>query len=232
MTRTVIVGDVHGCREELDLLLDHVGLDAGDQLIFVGDLVVRGPDPCGVIDLAMKLGARSVRGNHEDRLLRYHGSQGRMMVGALTRITAHALKRRHWEYLASLPLWLDLASHNVRIVHAGVVPGVAIEQQNPRTLMYVRTLDAGGMPHEQREEYRGRVLWGHRYEGAWHVAFGHNARQEPQIHRQATGLDTACVYGNKLTAMVLRAGEHPPPPSERHEVMVSVPARRAYVTHA
>jgi hypothetical protein len=232
MTRTVIVGDVHGCREELELLLDHVGLNSGDKLVFVGDLVVRGPDPCGVIDLAIKLGARSVRGNHEDRLLRYHTSQGRMMIGPLTRATAHSMKRRHWQYLASLPLWVDLAEHELRVVHAGVLPAVAIEQQNPRTLMYVRTLDAAGAPHERRDEQAGRVLWGERYEGAWHVAFGHNARTEPQIHRHATGLDTGCVYGNRLTAMVLRAGERPPPPKERREVIVSVRARRAYVAHA
>ena len=73
------------------------------------------------------------------------------------------------------------------------------------------------------------VLWGERYTGPPHVVFGHNALPAPQIHRWATGLDTGAVYGGRLTAMVLLPREKPPPAGERASVLVSVPARRAYV---
>lgn len=226
MGRTVVVGDLHGCRDELEDLLGHVGFGAGDRLVSVGDLVVRGPDPAGTIDLLRKLDARVVRGNHEDRLLRYRQMPPSIAphLGSLQREVVRVLRRRHWEFLASLPLWLDLPEHGLRVVHAGVDPTLPIERQSPRTLMYVRSLNVGGAP----EERRGSILWGERYVGPPHLVFGHNALERPQIHRHATGVDTGCVYGGRLTAMVLRAGEHPPPPEDRMSVLVSVPARRTY----
>jgi hypothetical protein len=58
--------------------------------------------------------------------------------------------------------------------------------------------------------------------------FGHNARKNPQIHPDATGIDTACVYGEHLTALVLPAGSEVPPPKDRPDALVAVRARRAY----
>jgi hypothetical protein len=164
-----------------------------------------------------------VRGNHEDRLLRSRADPARRMSEA-TAETAAALRPRHWSFLLALPLWLDLPEHGVRVVHAGVRPGVPIERQAPRTLMYVRCLDPSGQPDEQR----GDALWGARYHEAPHVVFGHNAAADPQIHAAATGLDTGAVYGGRLTAMVLAEGAAPPPPADRLAVLISVPARRAY----
>ncbi len=222
MGRTVIVGDVHACRAELEALLGKIGFAAGDRLVMVGDLIVRGPDPAGTLDLCASLGARAVRGNHEDRLLR--GRRGRAPVGPAQRPVVAALSARHWAFLEALPLWLDLPDHGVRVVHAGVVPGVPIERQPPRALMYMRCLDQAGEPVEKR----GGTPWGASYRGPPHVVFGHNAQEEPQLHPAATGLDTGCVYGRRLTALVLAAGARPPPPAERGRALVSVPARRRY----
>jgi hypothetical protein len=227
--RTILVGDVHGCGEELDRLLSHVGFGQGDRLVLVGDLVARGPDPRRVFDLVRAHRGRAVRGNHEDKLLRWRAARARgevLPLGPAHRETARVLRERDWDYLADLPLWLDLADHGVRVVHAGLVPGVPIERQLPRTLMFVRCLGAANEPVEQREG--GVGPWASRYDGPPHVVFGHNALDEPQIHPWATGIDTGCVYGGRLTAMVLRAGEQPPPPRDRRDALVSVPARRAY----
>jgi hypothetical protein len=224
MGRTILVGDVHACRDELDALLTRVAFGEGDELVMVGDLVVRGPDPRGTLDLLREVGARSVRGNHEDRLLRHRSAPKDNPASDLTLATARALRKRDWVMLESLPLWIDLPEHGVRVVHAGLVPGVPITEQDPHTLMYVRSLDHDGAPVEKR----GRVLWGERYAGPEHVVFGHNARPQPQIHAFATGLDTGCVYGGHLTAMVLEDGERPPPSRDRASVLVSVKARRRY----
>jgi hypothetical protein len=226
MSRTVIVGDVHGCKHELELLLDRIGFCHGDRLVMVGDLVARGPEPAKTLDLLRAVNARAVRGNHEDRLLSWKRAAGKDTVplSASHRATVRALRDRHWSYLASLPLWIDLPDHGLRVVHAGVAPGIPIEQQSPRTLMYVRGLDERGEPIEGR----GQHLWGEKYEGSPHVVFGHNALDAPQIHPCATGLDTGAVYGRRLTAMVLRDGERPPPPAHRADVLVSVPSRRSY----
>lgn len=262
MSRTIIVGDVHGCRDELDSLLDYVGFNPSDSLVLVGDLVVRGPDPRGTIALCRKLGAVAVRGNHEDRLLRYQRSlqlgdsrsdtlaNGRLAIGTMTRKTAEELRAKDWEYIAQLPLWIDLARHDMRIVHAGLVPGVPIEAQDPRALMYIRSLRPSMNAHglratssgadatdpepapPQAHEERGRESWAHSYHHGPHVVFGHNAQIAPEIAECATGIDTGAVYGGRLTAMVLREGEQVPPAKDRYSVLVSVPARRAYVTRS
>src|SRR5450755_2952250 len=69
--RTILVGDVHGCSWELETLLDRITFGSGDRLVFVGDLVARGPDSLGVLDVARRTGAIIVRGNHEQKLLEW-----------------------------------------------------------------------------------------------------------------------------------------------------------------
>jgi hypothetical protein len=228
MPRTIIVGDVHGCRDELARLLDHVGFGEGDRLVMVGDLIVRGPDPCGTLDLLREVNATSVRGNHEDRLLRWRAGRTDPRgepLGEMSKATARLLRKRDWAWLETLPFWIDLPEHNLRVVHAGLVPGLPIERQDPHTLMYVRCLGRYGEPVERRG---GKILWGVAYMGPPHVVFGHNARTDPQVHPWATGIDTGAVYGGRLTAMVLREGEGVPPLSSRSEVLVSVTSRRRY----
>jgi hypothetical protein len=109
-------------------------------------------------------------------------------------------------------------------VHAGLVPGVPIDEQRRENLIKMRTIRADGTPSKER----GHTLWGALYRGPPHVTFGHNAIDGLQLHPDATGLDTACVYGGALTALVLAAGETPPPPEERRHALTSVPARQRY----
>jgi hypothetical protein len=67
--RLVVVGDVHGMKDELEDLLSKIGFNKHDHLVLTGDMVSKGPDSCGVIDLAMKFKASCVKGNHEDSVL-------------------------------------------------------------------------------------------------------------------------------------------------------------------
>ena len=75
MGRTVLVGDVHGCPEELEALLHEVHFDTGDRLVLVGDVLARGPDSIGVLDIVRRTGAVLVRGNHEDKILRWRAAK-------------------------------------------------------------------------------------------------------------------------------------------------------------
>jgi hypothetical protein len=233
MSRTVIVGDVHGCRAELERLLDRIGFASGDRLVFVGDLVARGPDSLGVLDLARRTGAVIVRGNHEEKLASWRSARsawlrgkggvrgpGQEPLGRVHREIAHALRPVDWTLLETAPLYLDLPEHGARVVHAGVLPNVAIEHQMPSVLLAVRTVKG----------VRGAsVLWGVRYAGPPHIVFGHNAVVGLQLHKWATGLDTGCVYGGRLTAMVLREEEKiPRAPEARRRLLVSQPAARIY----
>jgi hypothetical protein len=236
--RTIVVGDVHGCREELEQLLAVVRYDTADDLLFLGDLLSRGPDPLGVLSIMRRTGARGVRGNHDESLLEWHAAQQSgdddAHLGKTKRKLAEQLESADWAVLESRELWIDLPSHELRLVHAGVVPGLAMEAQPLRALLSMRYLGPHNEPieklgaHGEAVEKDGIVLWGRRYVGPPHVIFGHNAQREPQVHPWATGIDTGVVYGERLTAMVLEAGQRVPAPERRAEVLFSVPARDRY----
>jgi hypothetical protein len=225
MKRTLLVGDVHGCSTELEDLLERVDFDpVVDRLVLTGDLVVRGPDPRGTLALVRRLGATSVRGNHEAKLLSARDAPGQL--GPDHAALAGSLTEEEWAQLEAMPLWLDLPAHGVRVVHAGVVPGADVRETPPEALLKMRTLDA---KVRWSDEPTAGALWGTRYEGPPHVVFGHNARPEPQLHPWATGLDTGCVYGGKLTGLLLAEGATIPRGDRVRPLLRSVPARRKYV---
>ncbi|MCU0691472.1 MAG: metallophosphoesterase [Polyangiaceae bacterium] len=228
MPRTVIVGDVHACLDELRELLDRAGLCHSDRLYFVGDLVGRGPDSQGVLALVRQLKAISVRGNHEHKMLAFRAAQlaGRndVMLGPSHFALARSMREADWDLLRAMPLWHDLDEHGLRIVHAGVLPGVPVEATDPNVLMTVRALTPRGQP----VSVRAGDPWGRRYVGPPHVVFGHNALMRPQFHSWSTGIDMGCVYGGFLAAIVLDAGQPVPPLQDRQDVIISVPARRTY----
>ncbi|MEO6601473.1 MAG: metallophosphoesterase [Polyangiaceae bacterium] len=227
MARSIFIGDVHSCAAELAELLTAVAVTPDDRVYFTGDLLTRGPDPLGVMRLFAQLRARATVGNHEQRLLaarhaRQSGEPG-PKLGSSHAEVARQLGDAEWAILESFPLWLDVPEHGIRLVHAGIVPGIPFEKQDPWLLTHIRSIGDDGKPSEKW----GR-LWGSLYQGEPHIVFGHNARKRPQIHSHATGLDTACVYGGALTAMVLAEGMAPPPVDSRMDSLVSVRARRAY----
>jgi hypothetical protein len=236
LSRTLLIGDVHGCADELRELGERVGVSESDRVWLVGDLVVRGPDPHGVMAWIRAIGARSVRGNHEARLLRWRrlasgelepqGRSDRALLKSewLARCAA-ALSDEDWAALEALPLWLRVPEHELLVVHAGLEPGLPVEEQREHVLLHCRTVDDGGRPSDLRD---GGAPWGSRYQGPPHVVFGHNALEEPQLHAWATGIDTGCVYGGALTALVLEDGQAVPPPADRRCCLVSVKARRRY----
>ena len=230
MARSIFIGDVHSCAAELAELLSAVALASDDRVYFVGDLLSRGPDPLGVLGLFSSVRGRSAIGNHEQRLLagrhaRLRGEPG-PKVGSSHAEVAALLGDAEWAILESMPLWIDVPENDVRVVHAGIVPGVPFEKQDPWLLTHIRSIDERGKPSEKWGK-----LWGSLYRDEPHIVFGHNARQRPQLHPHATGLDTACVYGGALTAMVLPEGVAPPPVGTHLDALVSVRACRAYADY-
>lgn len=222
MGRTLIVGDVHGCAAELEELLSRVALSPSDQLLFVGDLIARGPDTRRVLAIVRQTGARSVLGNHEEHLLAARA--GRRAPARSHQSLLDELDEADFALLESLPRTLELADHGIVIVHAGVVPGLPLAEQDPWALTHMRSIDASGRATSRREP----PLWASRYTGPPHVVFGHDALSGLQLEPWATGLDTACVYGHALTALVLPEGQALSEPADRRELLVSVPARSAY----
>lgn len=229
MGRGIFIGDVHGCADELQDLLDLVGPTTSDRLCFLGDLVARGPRSREVLAMVRALGAGAVRGNHEARLLaarqaRERGERGPRLGPSHEQLLAE-LDAADLTQLAALPLWLDFPEHGVRVVHAGVLPGTPITAQEPEHLLHLRSIHPDGTPSARL----GGRRWAALYAGPPHVVFGHDALSGLQLERHATGLDTGCVYGGALSALVLPPGAAPPADAgERRALVVSVPARRTY----
>jgi hypothetical protein len=216
--RHIFVGDVHGCLDELELLLKQLRVGGDDVLVLVGDLVAKGPDSQGVVACARERGALGVRGNHDERVLRYLRALQRNEPPPRTKAphvaVAESLRSEDVAYLEALPLWLRFAALDTLVVHAGLVPGVPLERQEPDHLMTMRTI----LPDGRASSALGwGELWATRWRGPEHVVFGHDAMTGLQQHAFATGLDTGCVYGGSLSALLL--------PERR---IVSVAAKRAY----
>lgn len=213
-------------------MLDRIAVDPADTVCFVGDLVARGPDTRGVLALFREVRACGVRGNHDHRLLEAHEARQRgepgPRLGPSHLDLLRTLESEDWALLDSLPLWLDLAEHGVRVVHAGVRPGVPIEEHSIADLTLMRTL----LPDSSPSEKLAGTPWAAVYRGPPHVVFGHNARAGLQLHRDATGLDSGCVYGGRLSALVLSPFAPPLPAADRQRQIVSVKAEhRYYVPH-
>jgi hypothetical protein len=227
-SRSIIIGDVHGCSRELNDLLALIGPTADDSVLFVGDLVARGPDSRGVVRTFREVRGKGVVGNHEVRVLearraRFAGERG-PELGPSHEAVLRDLGDEDWAALDALPLYLDLTEHDARIVHAGVVPGLPFAKQDAWTLTHIRSIAEDGTPSARF----GAESWAARYRGSPHLVFGHDARRGLQLHAWATGLDTACVYGGSLTALVIPRGERLPFPNERRGMLVSVRAREPY----
>ncbi|MBI3126604.1 MAG: serine/threonine protein phosphatase [Candidatus Tectomicrobia bacterium] len=205
MPNLYAIGDIHGQRAMLEELIRRVPFQPEDEIVFIGDFIDRGPDPKGVVDRVLEFKLRHpktvcLRGNHEDMFLDFLRQQGRyepnvfMMNGGLPTLESYGLDPRH-RPLRLPPLhqqfYQDLKycheAGGFLFVHAGLRPGVPLEDQNPFDMLWLR--------HEffEAEHDFGRP-----------VVFGHTPMPEildrlPRL----LGIDTGAAYGNKLTCVRL-----------------------------
>jgi hypothetical protein len=210
-SRTIVVGDIHGCYDELMDLLEKVSFEQSDKLICVGDLVTKGPKDREVLELFMTDPRLStVIGNHDLALRRRWNGEDIDLKNAQK--DAHKElkgdKEAYLAFLNQLPFMIELDEHLV--VHAGLRPSVALHSQTTGDLTRIRTLGP------DRESNEG-TPWYHVYYGDKTVLFGHWPAPEPRRGQKAIGLDTGCVYGYNLTAYIIDSDE-----------FVSVRARKAY----
>ncbi|NMO57634.1 polynucleotide kinase-phosphatase [Actinoplanes sp. TBRC 11911] len=234
-----IIGDVHGCRAELETLLGTLGYALtrdgagrpvnavhpdGRTAIFLGDLVDRGPDSPGVLRLVMGMVAAGsaicVPGNHEQKLARKLNGRNVQLTHGLPE-TLEQLDREPASFVAEARAFIDgLVSHYVLdggrlvVAHAGLK-----EAYQGRASGRVRSFALYGETTGETDEYGLPVRhpWARDYRGSAAVVYGHVPTPRPEWINNTICLDTGCVFGGSLTALRWPSRE-----------LVSVPAAREY----
>lgn len=189
-SRTLYIGDVHGCADELERIVDAFGFVRGkDTLYQTGDIINKGPDMLRALKFIQKNGILTVRGNHEEHLIRMMATDESEWTEK-QRARFSRLPLEDWRYILdevkTWPLWRD--TPHALLVHAGLEPGKSrLEDMDPKVILSVR--------------YWNDIPWFEQVN--WHktVVFGHWAKMGFVDRRPGfVGLDSGCVYGKKLTA--------------------------------
>jgi len=182
-SRTLFIGDVHGCSTELEMLLQEI---QPTRCILVGDMFRKGPDDLGVWVLIQRWKLEAVVGNHD-------------LVLCKDMPARYPEELKTW--IETLPLWLtgkckrDDVTIKWRAVHAGVNP-LKPKQTSLREATILRRY-----PNDKSIR---NPFWWELYTKNRLVIYGHDAKRGLQDHRPKTlGLDTGCVYGNGLTGYIL-----------------------------
>lgn len=226
-----VIGDIHGCRSELESLLSQLGYDPGARrhpegrkVVFLGDLVDRGPDIPGVLRIVMRMveagAALCVPGNHEMKLLRKLRGRDVQITHGLAESLAQ-LEREPPELREQVIDFIDgLVSHYVLddgklvVAHAGMK-----ELMQGRGSGRVRDFALYGETTGETDELGlpVRYNWAAEYRGRATVVYGHTPVPEPEWLNGTINIDTGCVFGGRLTALRYPEKE-----------LVSVPAERTW----
>jgi protein phosphatase len=227
-----VIGDVHGCHDELVALLDKLGYSISDghvthpenrRVIFVGDLVDRGPDSPGVLRLVMAMVrdgvALCVAGNHDQKLSRALRGRDVNVSHGLERSLEQlegdpGLKAEVAEFLDELISHYVLDDGKLVVAHAGLK-----EDMQGRASRRVRDFALYGETTGETDEFGFpvRLDWAQNYRGRALVVYGHVAVSEPRWLNNTVNIDTGSAFGGHLTALRYPEKE-----------LVSVPAARAY----
>lgn len=229
-----IIGDVHGCYDELHALLTELGYEInshfearhpeGRKAIFLGDLVDRGPKIPEVLKLVMSMTgsgqALAVPGNHDTKLMRKLRGRDVQITHGLAE-SLHQLEGEPPEFKEHVASFIDsLVSHYVLddgrlvVAHAGLK-----EALQGRGSGKVRDFALYGETTGETDEFGlpVRYNWAAEYRGRAIVVYGHTPVPEPEWLNGTICIDTGCVFGGKLTALRYPEKE-----------LVSVPAFQTY----
>ncbi|MBS1910819.1 MAG: metallophosphoesterase [Bacteroidetes bacterium] len=241
VTRCDVIGDVHGCYDELAELfvrLGHEDLLAPDvpsappgrmpRVVFVGDIVDRGNRIVEALSLVHRLCVRghalTVLGNHDDRFVRWlRGRPVEIQHGLGETVeqfeAIEPALRERWrdellEFMGLLPWSVHLDGGRLIVAHAAWHAELHNERSGDRLRAY--TMYGPTTGQQTPEGYPERIDWAPHFLGPELVVFGHQVYDAPYWHDYAIGIDTGCVFGGALTALRYPSME-----------IVSVPSRGA-----
>ncbi|PIQ25311.1 hypothetical protein COW36_19725 [bacterium (Candidatus Blackallbacteria) CG17_big_fil_post_rev_8_21_14_2_50_48_46] len=218
MQPTILIGDVHGCLDELRLLWSRLPLTKETRIIFLGDLIDRGPDSVGVLEFVEEQSTRYpfltlLLGNHELKAIAhyYHGDPSQV-----------CLKERHIHFLETALPYFSFENGKYLAVHGGIYPAfwnqysqlppVASRDlwdarllQAVERFCFCRYVDAKGYPVPLGKQSSQDDYWADIYPGHYGtVFFGHQPFfKGPTLFPHAIALDNGCAFGGELSAAIL-----------------------------
>ncbi len=199
MKRRILIGDVHGCYDELMLLLEKVKYSKGkDELIFLGDLINKGPHSVAVLKFVKENGHRTILGNHELGFLRaldHEKFMGRGFLKLKNELGGDLQEYGDW--MRTLPLYIE--EDDFIAIHGGLEPGVALADQKAIIATRIRTWDGRGEDLNDLDN----PAWYDLYKEKKLVVYGHWAAQGLNIRDNVIGLDSGCVWGGELSCLVM-----------------------------
>jgi hypothetical protein len=224
MKRVAVIGDVHGCLDELKQLYGMLCHFSLDEIRVAGDLVDRGPDSGGVVRFCREKGIPAVLGNHEDSVLavRKRLLRGDPNVNKGEKYkTNMQLTEDDANWLRALPKIHYYENLNLLVAHGGIWPKLEMWQQplNVIRAQMIKPLEFGmskwwgkdatvhgGKTEEQLKEM-GWARWYDIYDGPWNVVYGHSVFAQPHIQQNpgagmTIGIDTGSCFGGMLTALI------------------------------
>lgn len=217
--RIFAIGDVHGCLDELKALLAQLYLTPQDRLIFLGDLINRGPASVEVLRYVRHLrNTRCLLGNHERRLLNFRKSGDLTLLKDYDWATLRALESDDWLFMDNMDVTLEIPRDQTVFVHAGFLPEPHWREQGPEIVTEIQVLDPARGDWGRRRRLPHGVSWQNCWEGPPFVICGHTPRTEVFRRPWSMCIDTGCVYGGKLTACEIHTLE-----------LIQVPAQRNYI---
>ncbi len=203
--RTIFIGDVHGCCREARTMIHQLKIRPEDRVIFLGDLINRGPDPVGSVRFVMENNFECLMGNHEDEYLHDFTREEKYAL------LFQALGREAHAWIQRRPLFIE--SEKFLAVHAGLQPGKHPSETRRGIVLNIRTWDGTGRDLKNP----ANPPWYEYYQETRPVFYGHWARRGLTLRANTFGLDSGCVYGRSLSAYILEESK-----------LVQVQAERRY----
>lgn len=213
--RTIVIGDIHACYTEFKEMLELIDYkNPAVRVILLGDLFDRGPESRAVVKLARELKLESVSGNHSQKFLKW--------LSGPRHYPGHTYKHylqfspEDIAYIQTMPLYIELPT--AIVVHAGLLPGVALSAQTKDTLCYLRYTDKDRnfislkKLNKFGKEALGAMFWTEFGPFGKSVIYGHEVWDKPKIDRfdddsMCVGIDTGCCFGNALTSFSIETEE-------------------------
>ena len=209
MNNLIIYGDIHGCYNEFISLRKKINPDKNDIEVCVGDIITKGKNSLKLLKYMQEYNIQSVLGNHEDKLVRYleHEKSNKKNPILLDEDENNIIKNldeKDIAFLKSLPLFLQY--ENITILHGGIQNHHNLKnltKKEKSKILRMRYLDSEHNFISYGKEDEDSIFWADLYDGnQGFIVYGHQWSKEVKKNSHALGIDTGCVYGNKLSAVV------------------------------